>query len=297
MYDYEKKGRYIVEFQDIPTERQHQIEIEVEERRENYSEVELGFDEERAVKEAKRCLSCRRCLGCALCWAECKPEAIIFEMQDEYHDLEADAVIVSSGVERPHERIDSSFGLGQHLNVITDLQLARMLSESGPIQGLVIRPYDGEIPARVAFVQTYQSASSSMHAAALCLGINQAILSQHILPELEVEVFANDLEDFQNTHKADLKGLKTIQITDATVSGVEALENQNLELTISANGKESKKVFDLVVLITQPQLSSEVKKMSKDLDLSLNYASFLAGGEGSVLLGTDNESVELAAKT
>ena len=27
---YEKKGRYIVEFQDIPADRQHQIEIEVD---------------------------------------------------------------------------------------------------------------------------------------------------------------------------------------------------------------------------------------------------------------------------
>jgi hypothetical protein len=73
---YEKKGRYIVEFQDIPFERQHQIEIEVDERRGNYNEVELGFDEQRALQEAKRCLSCRRCLGCALCWAECKPERL-----------------------------------------------------------------------------------------------------------------------------------------------------------------------------------------------------------------------------
>ena len=31
---YEKKERYIVEFQDIPAEREHQIEIEVDERRE-----------------------------------------------------------------------------------------------------------------------------------------------------------------------------------------------------------------------------------------------------------------------
>ena len=87
---YEKKGRYIVEFQDIPRSRQHHIEIPVDARRLNYDEVELGFDEERALKEAKRCLSCRRCLGCALCWAECKPEAINFEMEDELIDLEAE---------------------------------------------------------------------------------------------------------------------------------------------------------------------------------------------------------------
>jgi heterodisulfide reductase subunit A-like polyferredoxin len=297
MVDYEKKGRYIVEFQDIPAEREHQIEIEVDERRENYNEVELGFDEERALREAKRCLSCRRCLGCALCWAECKPEAIIFEMEDEYYDVEADAVIISAGVERPHDRIDARFGLGQHLNVITDLQLARMLSETGPSKGLVIRPYDGEIPTSIAFVQSYESASPPMHTSALCLAINEAILVRGKLAEAEIEVFANNLEDFRQEQDPTLKGLEKIEISDATVSNVEAVENQNLEVTISSNGSETSKVFEMIVLLTQPQLSNQVKQMSKELDLSLNYASFLAEGEGSVLLTTDHETVQLAVKT
>ena len=294
---YEKKGRYIVEFQDIPTERQHQIEIEVDERRDNYNEVELGFDEERALQEAKRCLSCRRCLGCALCWAECKPEAIIFEMEDEYYDLEADAVIISSGVERPYDRIDPSFGLGQHLNVITDLQLARMLSETGPSKGLVIRPYDGEVPASIAFVQSYESASPPMHTAALCLGINEAILLRSKLSQAKIEVFASNLDDFRKEHEPALKKLEKIQISGATVGNVEAEENQSLKLTIVSNGSKTSKVFDLVVLITQPQLSNEVNKMSRDLGLSLSYANFLADGEGSVLLTTDNETIKLVAKS
>ena len=293
---YEKKGRYIVEFQDIPTERQHQIEIEVDERRGNYNEVELGFDEERALTEARRCLSCRRCLGCALCWAECKPEAIIFEMEDEYFDLEADAVVVSAGVERPHGRIGSNFGLGKHLNVITDLQLERMLSDTGPSNGLVIRPYDGEIPASIAFVQSYESASPQMHAAALCLGINQAILVRGRLAQAAVEVIATNLDDFLKTHQPALKELDNIEINDATVKSVQAEEEEGLELTIDSNGSETSKVYDLVVLITQPQLSNEVKKMGKDLGLSLSSASFLAEGEGSVLLATDIETIQLASK-
>jgi heterodisulfide reductase subunit A-like polyferredoxin len=293
---YEHKGRYIVEFEDIPTDRQHQIEIEVDERRGNYDEVELGFDEERALIEAKRCLSCRRCLGCALCWAECKPEAIIFEMEDEYYDVEADAIIISSGVERPHQPVDANLEFGQHLNVITDLQLARMLSETGPSKGLVIRPYDGEIPASIAFVQSYESASPEMHSAALCLGINEAILVRQKLSQSEIEIFVSNLGDFQKKHGAALKGLDRIEINEANVSGVESADDQGLKLTIVSNGSEISKTFDLVVLITQPQLSNEVKQMSKELDLSLNYANFLAEGEGSVLLTTDKETIQLAAK-
>jgi heterodisulfide reductase subunit A-like polyferredoxin len=218
-------------------------------------------------------------------------------MEDEYYDVEADAVIISTGVERPHDRIDSRFGLGQHLNVITDLQLARMLSETGPSKGLVIRPYDGEIPSSIAFVQSYESASPPMHTSALCLGINEAILLRGKLAEAEIEVFAGKVEDFRQEHAAALKGLERIEIRDATVSSVEAVDNQNLELTISTNGSETSKVFEMIVLLTQPQLSNAVKQMSKDLDLSLNYASFLAEGEGSVLLTTDNETVQLAAKS
>jgi heterodisulfide reductase subunit A-like polyferredoxin len=293
---YEKKGRYIVEFQDIPAERQHQIEIEVDERRGNYNEVELGFDEERALREAKRCLSCRRCLGCALCWAECKPEAINFEMEDEYFDVEADSVIISSGVERPYERVDPLFGVGRHLNVISDLQLSRMLSDTGPSKGMVIRPYDGEIPSTIALVQSYESASAAMHSAALCLGINEAILLRRKLAEAEIEVFASNLEEFSQKHDAALKGLDRIKISQAVVGKVEAVDNENVKLTISANGSETSKVFDLVVLITQPTLSKEVKQMSKDLGLSLNYANFLPEGEGSVLLGTDKETVQLVSK-
>jgi heterodisulfide reductase subunit A-like polyferredoxin len=272
---YEKKGRYIVEFPDIPKARQHHIEIGVDERRNNYTEVELGFNEERALLEAKRCLSCRRCLGCALCWAECKPEAINFEMEDEYFDLEADEVIISPGVERPVERIDKRFGFGKHLNVVTDLQLERMLSESGPSAGLIIRPFDGEVPKSIAFVQSYASASPQMHNAALCFGINEAILARRKLPQADIQVFVSNAESFFKEHDAALKGLDGVVIKEVGISAVDELEDQSLKLTLENNGAQETKSFDLVVLLTQPQISKDVKDLSKSLGLSLAYASFL----------------------
>ncbi len=283
---YEKKGRFIVEFEDIPKARQHQIEIDVEERRGNYNEVELGFEEQRAVQEAKRCLSCRRCLGCALCWAECKPEAIIFEMEDEIFEIEADSVIISPGVERPLSRLDKRFGFGNHLNVITDTQLERMLSRTGPSAGLVIRPYDGEVPASIAFVQSYASASPEMHQAALCFAINGAIQVRRKLSQAEIVVYASDLEAFKKEHQQEMAKLDRIEIDEASIGQVDALEGQSLDLSIDGNGSEQKKKFDLVVLITEPQISAEVKQLSKALDLDLDYAKFLVEGSKG-LMSTD----------
>ena len=60
---YEKEKRYIIPFEDVPSPRAEMPEITVDERRGNYTEVETGFPEDLAEREAKRCLSCRRCLG------------------------------------------------------------------------------------------------------------------------------------------------------------------------------------------------------------------------------------------
>lgn len=276
---YENKGRFIVKFKDIPSPRQHLFEIGVEERRNNYSEVELGFDEERALREAKRCLSCRRCLGCALCWAECKPEAIQFDIQDEIIELEADSVIISPGVERALDRIDRRFGLAKDTNVITDLQLERMLSESGPSAGLVIRPSDGEIPASVCFVQAYDKAAPGMQHAALTLAINEASLLRQKLPRAEIAMFAGGLDDFPEGKKAlDLAG---VEVQSAPVQSVAPNGGSSVKVAVGPEAKASE--FDLVVLITQPQLSKDTRDLAKSLGLAVTYADFLLGkGEGFI---------------
>ncbi len=292
---YEKKGRYIVEFQDIPAARQHQIEIDLEERRNCYKEVELGFNEERALQEARRCLSCRRCLGCALCWAECKPDAIVFEMEDQVFEIEADSVIISPGVERPIDRVDARFGLGRNLNVVTDLQFERMLSDSGPSAGLIIRPFDGEIPHSIAFVQSYGKASPQMHQAALTFAVNEAILTRKKLPQAEIAVYATSTADLTRTHAADLEKLDRISLLETTIGDVAESQDHGITLTLGSNGSGEEKTFDLVVLMTQPQVAKEVKTLSKALGLDVAYASFITD-PGAGLIATDKETVSLAAR-
>lgn len=284
---YENKGRFIVKFTDIPSPRQHYIEIEVDARRNNYNEVELGFDQERAAKEAKRCLSCRRCLGCALCWAECKPEAIQFDLQDEVIELEADSVIISPGVERALDRIDRRFGLAKDVNVITDLQLERMLSESGPSAGLVIRPWDGRIPSSVAFVQAYDGAAPSMNRSAMTLTVNEVFLLRQKLPKAEIAVFAG-LEDFPEGKSAlDSAGA---QIIGAPVQSVTPNDGSPVKVTFA---EAEVKEFDLVVLITQPKMSNDARDLAKALGLGISYANFLSG-EGDGFIGTEKQEVRLA---
>ncbi|MBU0698708.1 MAG: hypothetical protein KKE59_04695, partial [Proteobacteria bacterium] len=174
---YEKQKRYIIPFGDVPTPRAEMPEMSIDERRGNFTEVETGFPEIVAVKEAKRCLSCRRCLGCALCWAECKPEAIDFDIPDEELELEFDEVIITKGQDNAFHPFNSQLGYGSFPDVITDLQFERMLSPDGPTNGMVLSPLDGDIPRRIAVIQGHPKDDEAHLFSSLVLGVNESVLA------------------------------------------------------------------------------------------------------------------------
>ncbi|NLD71325.1 MAG: FAD-dependent oxidoreductase, partial [Chloroflexi bacterium] len=62
--------------QTIPSGRAHMPERPVGERVRDFDEVALGFSEEQALEEAKRCLACGVCSECYRCVEACKPGAI-----------------------------------------------------------------------------------------------------------------------------------------------------------------------------------------------------------------------------
>ena len=107
----ESRKRYIIDFEDCPSQRQKGKEIEVPERRDNFKEVEKGFSVEEAQKEARRCLSCRKCLGCGLCLAVCEPNAIVFDEKDEILDLTVDQVIICPEAGEYMPFADGEFGI------------------------------------------------------------------------------------------------------------------------------------------------------------------------------------------
>ncbi|MDZ4231018.1 MAG: hypothetical protein U1B77_04290, partial [Dehalococcoidales bacterium] len=173
----ERSGRYLIEFKDVPTERQKLPELPVEERVTNFDEVELDFSQEQAMAEAVRCLSCRRCIGCALCLAACHNKGIDFSQVDNDIEIEADSIIIAPGVERTPAYIDEKYGYGKFTNVVTFAQFERILSDNGVYDGLVLRPYDGEIPTRIAFVPVglYLDASALARAGKAALAAHRKI--------------------------------------------------------------------------------------------------------------------------
>jgi len=261
---YEKEKRYIILFDDVPSPRAGMPEISVDERRANFTEVETGFPVEMAVDEAKRCLSCRRCLGCALCWAECKPEAIDFSIPDENLELEFDKVIITKGQDNAFVPFKSELGYGTFPDVITDLQFERMLSPTGPSGGLVVSPLDGEIPARIAIVQGHTGEDDAHLLSSLILGVNESILALDRTKGLEIVLVSPICRPFQEGFLAEAEKVSGLEIVAGLPESIERKqEGAPLTLKYAHSGEQREETFDLAVVLTKEKISPELVSLSK----------------------------------
>lgn len=253
---HEKTERYIIHFPDIPAERQRMPELAAAQRTNNFTEVELGFTREAAQQEARRCLSCRRCLGCALCLAVCKPKAIVFEQQDEIIDLLVDEVIISPAAGQTMPLKKGELGYGEYTNVVSALAFERILSDSGPYDGLVLRPHDGRIPEKIAFIVTAGSGNNDQAAYAM----QEAALAVKKVPDLAVTIFLPENENIQKPSSPQ------ITIKQASIAGVKEIEEtKNLLITFEQKSAGAEETFDMLIIAGPLEPSPEIKELYKKI--------------------------------
>ncbi|MCI0495356.1 FAD-dependent oxidoreductase [candidate division KSB1 bacterium] len=283
-----KKDKFITDFEDIPKPRQKMPHLSLEERKLNFNEVELGFTEEIALRETSRCLSCRRCIGCGLCLAECDQQAIVYDQKEEYTTVAVDSVVVATGVESFDARRKPEFGYSYYPNVITNIELERILNASGPYGGILMRPSDGEIPKRIAFIQCVGSRDEDLgvnYCSNICCSVmlKQAIAMADTIDGITISVFYSDIRPYvkdSETQYLNARDKYGIQFIAAKVTQVqENSESDSLVLKYSQNGKEEIAEFDLVVLSTGINPSVGLKRLSRQVGSRLNKYGFFPGSE------------------
>jgi len=125
--------------------------LPIEERVDNFREVELGYTEGMAVEEAKRCLSCGVCTECRECVALCERQAIDHRMRDELVDLDVGTIILATGYSPFDPSRAAKYGYGLYDNVLTGLEFERLVHVSGPTGGQILLN-DGRPPESMAII-------------------------------------------------------------------------------------------------------------------------------------------------
>jgi len=135
---------------------------------------------------------------CGVCAKVCPVKAIDYEMQDEIVTEEVGAIIVATGYGLMNIEELGEYGAGRYPDVITGIQYERLLNASGPTQGHILRPSDGEEPKRVVFIACAGSRDASLDrpycSNFCCMYIaKQAILTRDHIPDSEVYIFYMDI--------------------------------------------------------------------------------------------------------
>jgi len=213
------------------------------------------------------------CIDCGLCETVCGPDAIDRNQEPEEIVLRVGTIIAATGYDPYDPTAKYEYGYGRYSNVITGLEIERLINASGPTAGHVVRPSDGVTPKRVAFIHCVGSRDEQIGKAycsrVCCMySMKNAQLCIDHEPDTEVTCYYMDIRSFGKGYEEFYKnsqekyGIEFLRGRPA-----EIIENEDLSLTIRAEdtllGKITEYTYDMVVLsvgLEPPAGSNELRQ-------------------------------------
>ncbi|MDH4207419.1 MAG: FAD-dependent oxidoreductase, partial [Anaerolineae bacterium] len=256
--------------------------LPVAERRLSFEEVELGYTDELARAEAARCLQCGICSECLACVYACQAGAVNHNDLEQIRELSVGAVLLAPGFQAYDARLAEEFGLGRFSNVVTSIQFERLLSASGPTEGHVRRPSDGERPRKIAFLQCIGSRDQSHdYCSSVCCmyATKEAIMACEHEPDTEIHVFMMDMRAFGKGYLEYYRQAQEQYGIRYTYCRVSTLKEDPVSKNLITRyyddeGQLHEESFDLVVLAVGMEMYPEVKKLGESLGIDLDGHGF-----------------------
>jgi len=217
----------------------------------------------------------------------CKAGAIIPDDIQKVREIEAGAIVLAPGAEVfAPDKLDS-LGYATIPDVVTSLEYERILSASGPTQGELLRPSDGEQPRKIAWIQCVGSRSVHEGAASYCssaccmFALKEAIVTrerfQNVMETtifyMDMRTFGKDYELYLNRAKADY-GIRLVRSRPHSVFHDQEAECLSIVYSPDDGGSNITEDFDMVVLSTGFRISEDVQDLAGKLRVELNEHHF-----------------------
>lgn len=224
------------------------------------------------------------CIGCGTCQEICKAKAVEYDQQDSEATLRVGSIILAPGFEPFDARVKSEYGYGRFPNVVTSIEFERILSASGPYGGLVLRPSDGEIPRKVAFIQCVGSRDTQIGnnycSAACCMyGIKEAVIAKEHSPvNLDCTIFYMDIraygKEFDAYYTRAQEEYKIRFVRSRAASITQDPKTKNLYIYHVQDEEPKTEEFNMVVLSTGMQPPKSAEQLADVLGIELNSYKF-----------------------
>ncbi|HOK60133.1 FAD-dependent oxidoreductase [Tenuifilum sp.] len=266
------------------------------ERVKDFNDVEHTLTEQQAKESAERCLDCSNCRECHQCKTACPADAIDFGQKDELITVDAKTVIVSTGFKLFKPEHKPQYGYGIYPNVIDAMQMDRLIAPTRPFNN-VLRPGDGKIPDKIAYILCTGSRDSSLENAMACSGecsnnpicsqiccmysIKQAQLLMGALPMADITIYYMDIRAFGKGYDEFFQEAKSmgVNFVKGRIAKIFPKDQPNGDLILRyedvTTGKLKESKHDLVVLSVGVLPNSSISRVFSNATLELDEQKFI----------------------
>ncbi|MBN1800974.1 MAG: CoB--CoM heterodisulfide reductase iron-sulfur subunit A family protein [Candidatus Lokiarchaeota archaeon] len=225
------------------------------------------------------------CIGCGICLGVCKAKAVEYDLKDQELELNVGAIILAAGFDEFIPSESNIYGYGKFKNVVTSIEFERILSASGPFAGKILRPSDGDIPEKVAFLQCVGSRDNrdgQPYCSSVCCmyTAKEAVIAKEHMDQVNPTIFTMDIraygKDFDKYIDRAQKEYGVRYVRSRISHLEENPDTKDLVLIYEAeNGRIVKENFNLVVLSVGLNPPKDAKDLGRIFGVELNDYNFV----------------------
>ena len=224
--------------------------------------------------------------GCKICVDFCGVDAIDHSMQDEIIELDVGSIILAPGFEPFDPSKFDTYNYTKHPNVITSMEMERILSASGPTGGHLVRPSDHHEPKKIAWFQCVGSRDlnrcDNSHCSSVCCmyAIKEAVIAkEHAGDDLDCAIFFMDMRTHGKEFERFYDNAREKQGVRFLRSRVHSIDPQRGSDDLSVryvdeSGELKVETFEMIVLSVGLQTSPETVELAERLGLELTAGNF-----------------------
>jgi len=234
--------------------------------------------------DSDHCLMLTRgkCGAGPLCVEACEADAIDFKQKEEEIEVDVGAILVATGYDVMDPSNLYEYGYARSDDVITTLEMERLINSSGPTGGEIVCPSNNEKPSSITFVLCVGSRDETECTWCCRIGCMSALKQVYLLKEklgddVEINVCYTDIRSFGKGYEEfyrNIRGLKTNFFRGRPSE----IRNVNNHLKIDIFDTTTNKLFeiitDLVVLVPALVPRADADEFARILRISQSGDGF-----------------------
>lgn len=242
--------------------------------------VTKGFSKNHAPFYA---ISNEKCLylkdqSCTVCREACPEDAIDLDAGEMTESTHANAVILATGF-TPFNPVDKPYGYGNFKNVITNLEMEKMLRTDGR----ALKPSNRDAAGSIAFIQCVGSRDAKLNhlwCSKVCCGsaLRMAGLVKARQPETQITFFYMDIQTFGRDFDLFYAKIREdVRLIRAIPGDIYPAADDQLRVTFLDNTSSEtlQEEFDLVVLSVGMTPCRGLQETAETLKLQLAGTGFV----------------------